>query len=180
MIIVVSGPGGHRKRAVVDRVLEGDGRVRGSRPWTTRPRRPGEADDAYVWVDKEQFVTHQEAGGFLEWAEFLGNFYGTPLPDPPVDVDVLLEIDVQGARQVVARDADVVLVFLEPPSTTEQERRLRARGDTEDKVQARLEKARDERTAGAELGAHVIVNDDLEPTVYELADYIADQRRQRG
>ena len=109
------------------------------------------------------------AGGFLEWAEFLGHRYGTPLPDPPPGRDVLLEIDLQGARQILDRHPGAVLVLLLPPSADVQAERLRARGDDEAEVQRRIEKGRQEELAGRELTPHAVVNDDLDKAVSEVA-----------
>ena len=131
-------------------------------------------------MPRADFEALLAADGFLEWAEFLGNFYGTPWPEPPTDRDVLLEIDVQGAKQVRARDPEAVVIFLEAPSAEDQEKRLRGRGDTEENVAKRLAKARSEREAAAELGAVTVVNDTLERTVAELAEVIAGFRRIRG
>lgn len=148
-----------------------------SRSWTTRDRRPGEAEDAYHFVTREQFLQKIKQNGFLEYAEFLGNYYGTPLPTAPPGHDLILEIDVQGARQIVARNITAVLIFLEAPSVAEQEARLRGRGDPPEKVSERLAKAREEANAGAELGAIPIVNVTIEDTVNEIYQTILDARR---
>jgi len=147
-----------------------------SRSWTTRPQRPGEPDDAYVFVDRATFEERIHAGGFLEWTEFLGNYYGTPTPEPPPGRDVVLEIEVHGAQQVRARHPDAVLIFVLPPSRAEQERRLRGRGDPDDIVARRLRKADEEEPIGRAISDHVVVNDDLASTVAELASIIAKHR----
>lgn len=152
-----------------------------SRSWTTRDRRPGEPSDAYRFVSREEFEAHSAAGGFLEWAEFLGHLYGTPRPDPdgPDDVDILLEIDVQGAAQVTDADPEALLVFLDAPSVDEQVARLRGRGDPPDKVAARVEAAAEERARSEALGATTIVNDDLDLTVAALVALIDAERARR-
>lgn len=169
---VLSGPGGVGKGTVVERLLEVMPNLWLSRSWTTRDRRPGEAVDAYNFVDQATFKAHIENDGFLEWVEFLDYLQGTPVPDPPDGNDVLLEIDVQGAAQIKAMDPDAVLVFLDAPTVEEQEARLRSRGDSEDRVAQRLATAVEERQAAKELGCIVVINDDLDSTVTELVGVI--------
>ncbi len=150
-----------------------------SRSWTTRARRPGEAQDAYTFVEREEFLLRAKEGGFLEWATILGEYYGTPVPDPPDDQDVVLEIDVQGAQQVLERCGHdhVRCVLLVPPSREEQATRLRGRGDAEEQVQRRLALGEDELEAGRAFADAVVVNDDVERAVEELAAIIDEARR---
>ena len=143
-----------------------------SRSWTTRARRPGEPGDAYHFVDRATFEERAAAGGFFEWAEFLGNLYGTPIPDPPGGADVLLEIDLQGARQVRARRPDARLILLVPPSDDVQAERLRARGDDEDHVAKRLRTGADEIRQGRTLADHEVVNDDLVRATADVAGIV--------
>jgi len=157
-------------------LLERDSRLWLSRSWTTRARRPGESADAYHFVDRQTFERQIAAGGFLEWADVLGELYGTPLPDAPEVCDVVLEIDVQGARQVAARRPDAVCVLILAPSVGAQIERLRTRGDPEDHVQRRVELGRTEERDGRSLASHVIINDDLEQSVTQLAAIIENAR----
>ena len=140
-----------------------------SRSWTTRRRRPGEDPEAYTFVDRATFDERVAAGGFLEWAEFLGHRYGTPWPNPPSGRDVLLEIDLQGARQVLDQDPHAVVVLLLPPSADIQAERLRRRGDDEAEVARRLAKGAEEERLGRRLTSLVVVNDDVDRAVAEVA-----------
>lgn len=176
MIVVLSGPGGVGKGTIVRRLVERDPRLWLSRSWTTRAQRPGEPDDSYVFASRNAFEARLADGGFLEHTEFLGNYYGTPTPEAPDGFDVLLEIEVDGARQVRTRNPEALLIFVLPPSREEQERRLRERGDPEDKVLQRLKKAEDEEPIGLAMADHVVVNDDLDRTVDEIVDLL-DQHR---
>ena len=143
-----------------------------------RAQRPGESATAYVFTDRSAFEDRIEAGGFLEWTSFLGNYYGTPVPDPDGGRDIVLEIEVDGARQVKSLHPEAVLIFVLPPSREEQQRRLRGRGDAEDKVDERLQKALDEEPVGLAIADHVVVNDDLERTVAEMMAIIDGHRVQ--
>ncbi len=166
--MVVSGPGGVGKGTVVAALVEKYPDLWLSRSWTTRPQRPGESDTAYVFVGRTEFEDRIAAGGFLEWAEFLGHLYGTPIPEAPEGAPIILEIDVQGARQVLDVIDDPVLIFLEAPSPEAQLARLEARGDPPAKAAVRLAKAAEEASAGAELGARVVVNHTVDQAVEEL------------
>lgn len=178
MIYIVSGPGGVGKGTIVDALVARDPQLWLSRSWTTRPRRQGESEHAYHFTDRSSFERRIEAGGFLEWTMFLGNYYGTPRPDPDPGRDVVLEIEVDGARQVKTLHPEAVLIFVLPPSRDEQQRRLRGRGDPEDKVDERLQKALDEEPVGLAIADHVVVNDDLERTVGEMMGIIRSHRAQ--
>lgn len=178
LIFIVSGPGGVGKGTIVRALVQRDPRLWLSRSWTTREQRPGEADDAYVFATRDQFERRIEAGGFLEWTNFLDNFYGTPMPDPVPGADTVLEIEVDGARQVKALRPDAVLIFVLPPSREEQARRLRGRGDPEQKVDQRVRKAEEEEPVGRSIADHVVVNDDLDRTVDEMLAII-DSCRER-
>jgi guanylate kinase len=131
-----------------------------------------------VFTTSKAFEDRISAGGFLEWTEFLGNYYGTPSPDADEDRDIVLEIEVDGAQQVKRIAPHAMLIFVLPPSRDEQERRLRGRGDLDHKVLARLKKAEEEEPIGRELADHVVVNDDLDDTIDEMLAIIETARRQ--
>jgi guanylate kinase len=172
LTIVVSGPGGVGKGTIVDALVRRDPRLWLSRSWTTRAQRPGEPDGAYVFTSKDEFERRIADGGFLEWTDFLGHYYGTPLPNPREGADVVLEIEVDGAQQVKAIDPGALLIFVLPPTRAEQERRLRGRGDDPETVVSRLRKAEDEEPLGLAIADHVVVNDDLDETVEQMLKII--------
>lgn len=175
MVVVVCGPGGVGKGTVVARLVAEDPTLWLSRSWTTRSRRPGESADAYVFVDRPTFEAAIAEGRFLEHAEFLGNLYGTPWPEADGH-DVVLEIEVQGAAQVLERIPDALLILLEPPSPEVQAARMEARGDRPEQVAERVAVGAVEVAEGRRLGALTVVNDELHRTVAEVRALI-DARR---
>ncbi|MCG6924284.1 MAG: guanylate kinase [Acidobacteria bacterium] len=166
-VVVVSAPSGAGKTTVLSRVLERMPGLRFSVSHTTRDPRPGERDGVeYHFVDRSSFEELRAAGRLLEWAEVHGNLYGTAIAElaraRAEGLDLLLDVDVQGAAQVREKLPDAVTVFVLPPSYEVLERRLRGRGqDDEPTIRRRL------AAAGRELHAFVrydyaIVNDDLD------------------
>ncbi len=179
MVIVLAGPGGVGKGTIAEQLVALDPRLWLSRSWTTRDRRPGENPDAYVFVDRDAFQAHVQAGGFLEWNEFHGNLYGTPLPSADPERDVLLEIDVNGAKQVRDRLDDALLLFVDAPNRDVQRRRLQGRGDPPERVEARIAEAEREFRDAVALDCVFLVNDDLDRVVAEIRRLIDDARRTR-
>jgi guanylate kinase len=170
---VIAGPSGAGKSTIVRGLLH-------LRPFrfsvsaTTRAPRPGEIDGVhYRFVDVADFRRMVDDGELLEWAEYGANLYGTPLA-PVLEVldqgdDILLEIEVNGAQQVREIHPDATMIFIRPPSLDELERRLRARGDTdEDAISRRLDIAADELAVADELFDHVVVNDDVDRAMTEV------------
>jgi guanylate kinase len=176
-LTVLSGPSGVGKGTVVAAVRKRYPHIWVSVSCTTRFPRPGERDGIeYRFVDRAAFENLVAAGELLEWAEFAGNLYGTPR-EPVMahladGVPALLEIELQGARQVRAALPQAFLVFLAPPSWPELERRLSRRGtEAAEVISARLERARVEMAAESEFDA-VVVNDDVGRAADELVRLI--------
>jgi guanylate kinase len=159
---VLSGPAGVGKSTVVAHLRRHEPRIWHSVSVTTRPQRPGEVDGAsYHFVDTATFQAMVERGDLLEHAAYAGNLYGTPrraVAEHLAAGDmVMLEIEIQGARQVRALVPDALLMFLKPPSWEELERRLRGRGTEAPEVIARrLEQARVELAAESEFDAVIV------------------------
>jgi len=176
-LFVIFGPSGVGKGSIEERLLQRDP-LQLSVSATTRPARPDERDgEDYHFVDETAFDSMLASGGFLEWAEYSGHRYGTPrkavLDMLAAGNDVLLEIELQGARQVRASHPEAVLIFVAPPSPAALEARLRDRGDTgEREILRRLEIAAWEIEEARDLYDHVVVNDDLEQAVTEVAGII--------
>ena len=129
-------------------------------------------------MDRVTFLDRVAEDGFLEWATILGEYYGTPMPETEPGRDIVLEIDVQGARQVLERCPGAHCVLVRAPSPEVQEERLRSRGDPEEHIRRRIALGKLEDAEGLALCSRVIVNDDLDKAVRELAEHR--QRAARG
>lgn len=181
---VVSGPSGTGKTSILRRVLAADPGTRFSVSHTTRAPRTGERDgEDYRFVNEEAFRGLVNAGAFLEWAEYQGHLYGTSRE--AVDgltrhgLDVILEVEIQGARQLRERLRGAAFVFVLPPSMEVLEQRLRGRGsDASEVVRTRLERAHEELREVHRYD-YVIVNEDLDRAVAALRHVIAACRLER-
>ncbi len=178
---VVAAPSGTGKTTVCRQVVERDGRISFSVSHTTRRKRDGEVDGRdYFFVDEPEFRRLVVEGEFLEWAEYNAHLYGTSWKAIDRGLaagrELLLEIEVQGARQVRARRPDARLIFLLPPSMEELERRLQGRGtDSAEEVRRRLEVAIRELEAIRDFD-YAVTNDNLECCVANLLEIIRAER----
>jgi guanylate kinase len=172
-LTVITGPSGVGKGTLVRQLLQRHPQIWLSVSATTRAPRQGEVEgESYFFLSRERFEQQVAEGGFLEWAEFAGNLYGTPRA--PVEAQlaagrpVLLEIELEGARQVRRSFPAGFQLFIEPPSFEELERRIRGRGsDSMEAIGRRLERARVELAAAPEFDA-VLVNGDLNMALAQL------------
>ncbi len=166
-LLVLSGSSGVGKSTIIAQVLEQRPELYFSVSCTTRAPRPGEVDGVnYTFISREEFQARIERGEFLEYAEYVGNYYGTSMTvireKLEQGVDVLLDIEVQGAAKVRERLPDAASVFIVPPSFEELAQRLRGRGtDSEEKIQKRLETARREAN-------DIVVNDTVDHAAQEV------------
>jgi guanylate kinase len=181
LLFIVSAPSGAGKTTLVERLVELLPRLRMSRSYTSRAARQGETDGVdYNFVTRDHFEAMAAAGEFLEWADVFGNLYGTRAADTDARLgagdDVVLVIDVQGARKVRGRGLQTCAVFVMPPSFVVLEQRLRGRSkDSEAAIQRRLQVARDEVAAFTEYD-FVVVNDEVAAAVDRLRGIVVAQR----
>ena len=180
-IYVVSAPSGAGKHSVISHVLASDANLVYALSATTRKPRDGERDgEEYYFIDKETFQARVASGEFVEWAEVHGNLYGTLRSELErllgTGKDVILELDVQGMKNMRQANVGAVTVFIMPPSTEELERRLRSRGvDSAEDIAVRLGNADNEMEARSSYD-HVIINDDLDDAIAAFRSIIENER----
>ncbi len=183
-LFIVSAPSGAGKTTIVRRMVETTPGIAISRSYTSRPIRAGESDGVdYTFVTADRFRELRAANAFLEWAEVFGDFYGTGAAETGARLrageDLVLVIDVQGARKVRASGAASVGIFLMPPSLQRLEERLRGRKrDPEAAILRRLDTARIEIEAYVEYD-YVVVNDEVDPCAERLRAIILAERSRR-
>jgi guanylate kinase len=181
LLFIVSAPSGAGKTTLVDRLVEQVPGLQRSRSYTSRPAREGETDGVdYHFVSRERFEAMAAAGEFLEWAEVFGHLYGTSAEDTDRALksgsDLVLVIDVQGARKVRRLGIETTATFVMPPSVEVLERRLRGRSkDSEAVIGRRLEVARDEVLAFGDYD-FIVVNDELTAAVDRLRSIVIAER----
>ena len=186
LLLILSSPSGAGKSTLARRLMDWDPTLRFSVSATTRAPRPGEVDGReYHFRTRAEFLALVEAGEMLEYAEVFGNYYGSPRG--PVEAamaegrDTLFDVDWQGGQQIrdSALGRDVVSVFVLPPSITELDRRLRARGqDSAAVIAGRMDRSRDEISHWAEYD-YVLVNDDVDHTAERLKTIVTAERLRR-
>lgn len=176
-LVIISAPSGAGKSTVIREILRLHPEFEFSVSATTRPQRPHEADGReYYFITCEQFEERIANDEFFEWAQYVGNYYGTP--EKPIlehlanGKTVLLDIEVQGAKQVMQKAPYAVSFFIVPPDMAELERRLRGRGtDSEEKIATRLERAKLELEEKGNYN-HIVVNDVAERAAQEILEII--------
>ena len=185
LLFIISAPSGAGKTTLAEQLVLRTPRLKISRSYTSRPGRPGEIDGVdYNFVSRERFEAMAAAGEFLEWADLFGNLYGTRAADTnallEAGSDVVLVIDVQGAREVRRRGIRTTAIFVMPPSFAVLEQRLRGRSkDSEAAVQRRLEVARQEVASFTEYD-FVVVNDDVTIALERLRSIVLAERARLG
>ena len=181
LLFIVSAPSGAGKTTLVERLVETTSHLKMSRSYTSRVARPGEADGVdYNFVSRARFEGMIAAGDFLEWAEVFGNLYGTCAADTDrlltAGDDVVLVIDVQGARLLRKRGVVATTIFVMPPSAEILEQRLRGRSkDSEADIQRRLLVAKQEVAAFTEYD-FIVVNDQVDAAVERLQHVVLAER----
>ena len=172
-LIVLTGPSGVGKGTLLKILLERYPQLHFSVSATTRSPRAGEVNGKnYHFITRDEFQQLITQGEFLEWAEFTGNYYGTlrntVLNDIQEGKIVILEIELEGARQIIKAFPNALRIFILPPSFAELEKRIRGRGqDTEEAIAGRLNRAKEEIAAAEEFNLKII-NDDLETALSEI------------
>jgi len=181
LLFIVSAPSGTGKTTLVERLVQEVPNLYMSRSYTSRPARAGEQDGVdYNFISRERFDTMVRNAAFLEWADVFGNCYGTSAADTEAmlarGADVVLVIDVQGARQVRSRGIETIGIFVLPPSAAILEQRLRGRSkDTGEQIRKRLEVACREVSEFAQY-EYVVVNDELETAVARIGAIVLAER----
>jgi guanylate kinase len=181
LLFIVSAPSGTGKTTLIERLVQVVPNLRKSRSYTSRAARAGEHDGVdYNFITRAEFEAKIADDAFLEWADVFGNYYGTLRIDTErvlaAGEDLVLVIDVQGARQVRARGIENTAIFVLPPSADVLEHRLRGRSkDSEDAIRCRLEVACREITDVTTYD-YVVVNDEVGPSVERLKSIVAAER----
>lgn len=172
-LFIISAPSGTGKSTVIQKIMEMRCDLYFSVSATTRPPRSGEINGvSYLFMSHDEFCSHIRQNEFLEYAEYIGNYYGT-LKKPIMEYisrgnDIILDIDVQGCKQVKMAMPEAVTIFLIPPGISELERRLRSRGtDSEEKMKKRLSRAKMELSE-KESYDYIIVNDSVEKAADDI------------